>query len=115
MSTREAATMVYRVINPETITPTGGNVLVRKIEPETETKSGIVLAAIQEDMKDHREAVVLKVSKEVITEKGDRYPHTLQGGEKIMYQRRFGTDIGEDADGNTLMLLNEEHIDLIVG
>ena len=115
MSTRDAATMIYREVDPEAITPTGGNVLVRKIEPERQTTSGIHLAAIDEDMKAHREAIVLRVSKEIVTEKGDRYPHTLQGGEKIMYQRRFGTDIGEDADGNTLMLLNEEHIDLIVG
>ena len=78
------------------------------------TKSGITLN-VDKDMKAWREATVIKIGNIVISEDGEnRHPHETAPGDVIKYQYRFGEDIGLDADGETLMLIHEDNISLII-
>lgn len=88
------------------IRPLHDRVLVRRMEEETTTASGIVLPGSAAEKPNQGE--VLAVGKGRILESGDVRPMDVKVGDKVLFGQYAGTTV--KVDGEELLMMREEDI-----
>jgi chaperonin GroES len=86
--------------------PLADRVLVKPIEKEEKTKSGIYLPDTAKEKP--QEGEVLAVGPGRVSDKGDRIPMDLKVGDTVIYAKYGGTEI--KVDEVELMILRESDI-----
>jgi len=86
--------------------PLADRVLVKPIEKEEKTKSGIYLPDTAKEKP--QEGEVLAVGPGKIADDGKRIPLDIKVGDIVLYAKYGGTEI--KVDGNDLMILRESDI-----
>ena len=89
------------------IKPLGDRVVIKMVETEETTKSGIVLPGSAQE-KPHQGEVVAVGSGYVSQATGQRIPLEIKVGDKIVYGRNAG--IGVKFDGEELLLMSESEV-----
>src|SRR5215210_5105133 len=88
------------------IRPLGDRVVVKAVEREEQTKSGIYLPDTAQEKP--QEAVVLAVGPGKLLDNGSRTPIDLKEGDKVLFSKYSGTEIKQG--GEELMILRESDI-----
>ena len=97
-----------------TIQPLGDRVVVRPLEREQVTASGIVIPATAKEDKPS-EGEVLAVGPGALKEDGSRAPMDVAVGDKVLFGRYAGDDIKlKDSDGKDVEV-KVLHLDSILG
>ncbi len=91
------------------IKPLGERVVIKKLEAEEKTKSGIVLTGTAKERP--QEAEVVAVGPGAIVD-GNRVAMEVKVGDKILYSKYAGTEVKVDAEEYTI--LKQEDILAIV-
>jgi len=92
------------------IKPLYNNVLLKKVEADNKTKSGIIISQ-KEETEDY--AVVVAVSGDKEVKVNDKvYVMPLKKGDKVMYKKYSGTEIKDN--GEDYILIKAEDILAIV-
>jgi chaperonin GroES len=86
--------------------PLADRVLVKPMEQEQKTKSGIYLPDTAKEKP--QEGEILAVGPGKIAEDGKRIPMDLKVGDRVLYAKYGGTEI--KVDGEDLMILRESDI-----
>jgi chaperonin GroES len=86
--------------------PLADRVLVKPVEQETKTKSGIYLPDTAKEKP--QEGEVLAVGPGKMADDGKRIPMDLKVGDRVLYAKYGGTEI--KVDGEDLMILRESDI-----
>jgi chaperonin GroES len=86
--------------------PLADRVLVKPIEQETKTKSGIYLPDTAKEKP--QEGEILAVGPGKIADDGKRIPMDLKVGDRVLYAKYGGTEI--KVDGEDLMILRESDV-----
>jgi chaperonin GroES len=89
-----------------TLQPLADRVLVKPIEKEEKTKSGIYLPDTAKEKP--QEGEVLAVGPGKMTDDGKRVPPDLKVGDRVIYAKYGGTEI--KVDDEDLMILRESDI-----
>jgi chaperonin GroES len=90
--------------------PLGDKILVKRVEAETKTKSGIVLPDTAKEKP--RRGTVLAVGEGKRTDSGERAPVGVKKGDEVIFASYAGTEI--KIDGEELMIMSEEDVLAIV-
>lgn len=80
-------------------------VLIKKIEPETKTSSGLYLTHVQDEM---FKAAVIKVGKGKAVEGGTYIPLSVKEGDTVIYNPN--ATISVTLNGEKLLVIKEEDI-----
>lgn len=91
--------------------PLGDRVVVKPLEAETKTKSGIVLPDSAKEKPQQGEVVA--VGKGKLMENGTVVPLEVKVGDKILYGKYSGNEI-TTKDGDELLIIREEEILAII-
>jgi len=92
-----------------TIKPLGSRVVVKPIEQESKTKSGIIIPDTAKE-KSHQAEVIAVGPGEY--DDGKLVPMTLKVGDKVLYKEYAGDEF--KLDGEKVMVLKEEDIIAII-
>ena len=92
------------------IKPLGDRVLIKALEREEKTKSGIVLPDTAKEKP--QEGRVIAVGSGKMLDNGTKVALEVQVGQKVIFSKYAGTEI--KLDGEELMILNERDILAIV-
>ncbi len=92
------------------IIPLFDNVLIRPIEAEEKTSSGIILPDTAKEKPQMGEIIAVGPGK--ITPKGDKEPIVVKVGQKVMYKKWGGQEI--KVDGEEMMLVEQKDILAVV-
>jgi chaperonin GroES len=92
------------------IKPLGDRVLVKPLEREEKTKSGIVLPDTAKEKP--QEGRILAVGSGKMLENGTKVALEVQVGQKVIFSKYAGTEV--KVDGEELMILNERDVLAIV-
>jgi chaperonin GroES len=87
------------------VTPLFDNVLIRPLEAETKTSSGIILPDSAKEKPQMGEIVAVGKGK---IDDGKLVPVTVKVGQKVMYKKWGGTEV--KINGEELMLVEEKDI-----
>ena len=90
--------------------PLGDKILVKRVEAETKTKSGIVLPDSAKEKPTRGKVIALGDGKRL--ENGDRAPFSVKKGDEVLFTSYAGTEI--KVDGEELMIMSEDDILAIV-
>jgi len=90
--------------------PLGDKVLVKRVEAESKTKSGIVLPDTAKEKP--RRGKVLSVGEGKRLENGQRTPPSVKKGDEVIFSSYAGTEI--KIDGEELVIMSEDDILAIV-
>jgi chaperonin GroES len=90
--------------------PLGDKILVKRLEAETKTKSGIVLPDSAKEKP--KQGTVIAVGEGKRLENGNRAPVNVKKGDKIIFTSYAGTEI--KIDGEELMIMSEDDVLAIV-
>jgi len=90
--------------------PLGDKILVKRLEAESKTKSGIVLPDAAKEKP--RRGKVLAVGDGKRTDKGERVAVGVKKGDEVIFASYAGTEI--KLDGEELMIMSEEDILAVV-
>ena len=93
------------------ITPLGNRVVVKAIDAETTTKSGIVIPDTA-DKEKPQEGVVKAVGPGKLLEDGSRAPMEVKVGDRVLFSKYAPDEI--KVDGEELLILNEEDVKAII-
>ena len=91
------------------IKPLGDRVVIKKLEAETKTKSGIVLTGSAKEQP--QEAEVVAIGPGAVVD-GNRIPMEVAVGNKVLYSKYAGTDV--KVDGQEYIILKQDDILAIV-
>jgi len=91
--------------------PLGDRLIVRAVEEEETTASGIVLPDTAKEKP--QKGKVLAVGDGVVNEDGTRRPLDVDEGDEVLYSKYGGTDIV--VDGEDLLVLRESDVLAKVG
>jgi chaperonin GroES len=91
------------------IKPLGDRVVIKKLEAETTTKSGIVLTGTAKEQP--QEAEIVAVGPGAIVD-GNRIEMEVKVGDKVLYSKYAGTDV--KVDGEEYIILKQDDILAIV-
>ncbi|MCE9655905.1 co-chaperone GroES [Clostridium celatum] len=91
------------------IKPLGDRVVIKKLEAETTTKSGIVLTGSAKEQP--QEAEVVAIGPGAVVD-GNRIPMEVAVGNKVLYSKYAGTDV--KVDGQEYIILKQDDILAIV-
>ena len=92
------------------IAPLFDNVLIRPVEAETKTASGIILP---DSVKEKPQmGVVMAVGAGKVGPKGDKHPMVVKVGQKVMYKKWGGNEI--KVAGEEWTLVSQEDILAVV-
>lgn len=91
------------------IKPLGDRVVIKKLEAETTTKSGIVLTGTAKEQP--QEAEVVAVGPGAVVD-GNRVEMEVKVGDKVLYSKYAGTDV--KVDGEEYIILKQDDILAIV-
>ncbi len=92
------------------IKPLGDRVLIKALEREEKTKSGIVLPDTAKEKP--QEGKVLAVGSGKLLENGTKVALEVKVGQKVIFSKYAGTEV--KVDGEEMMILNERDILAIV-
>ena len=92
------------------IKPLGDRVLIKALEREEKTKSGIVLPDTAKEKT--QEGKVIAVGSGKTLDNGTKVALEVQVGQKVIFSKYAGTEV--KLDGEELMILNERDILAIV-
>ncbi|MHC1759409.1 MAG: co-chaperone GroES [Negativicutes bacterium] len=92
------------------IKPLGDRVLIKALEREEKTKSGIVLPDTAKEKP--QEGRVIAVGSGKMLDNGTKVALEVQAGQKVIFSKYAGTEV--KLDGEELMILNERDILAIV-
>ena len=92
------------------IKPLGDRVLIKALEREEKTKSGIVLPDTAKEKP--QEGRVIAVGSGKMLDNGTKVPLEVLAGQKVIFSKYAGTEV--KLDGEELMILNERDILAIV-
>lgn len=90
--------------------PLGDKVLVKRVEAETKTKSGIVLPDTAKEKP--KRGKVLAVGDGRRLENGERAPLTLKKGDEVIFTSYAGTEI--KIDGDEVLIMSEDDVLAVV-
>ncbi len=90
--------------------PLGDKILVKRLEAETKTKSGIVLPDSAKEKP--KQGTVIAVGEGKRLDDGTRAPFNVKKGDKVLFTSYAGTEI--KIDGEELMIMSEDDILAIV-
>lgn len=89
-----------------TFHPLGDRVVVKPIEREEKTKSGIVLPDTAKEKP--QEGEIIAVGPGRVSDEGKRIPMELKVGDRVVYSRYAGSEFKED--GQEYLILKETDI-----
>ena len=92
------------------IKPLGDRVLIKALEREEKTKSGIVLPDTAKEKP--QEGKVLAVGTGKVLDNGTKIPLEVKVGQKVIFSKYAGTEV--KVDGEEMMILNERDVLAIV-
>ena len=92
------------------ITPLFNNVLIKPLEAETKTASGIILPDSAKEKPQIGE--IMAVGDGEVTPKGDKIKMIVKVGQKVMYKKWGGNEV--KVDGKEWMLVEQKDILAIV-
>lgn len=92
------------------IEPLFDNVLIRPVEAETKTASGIILPDTVKEKP--QMGVIMAVGMGKVTPKGDKHPMVVKVGQKVMYKKWGGNEV--KIEGEEWTLVSQEDILAIV-
>lgn len=95
----------------KTIRPLGDRIVVKPIEREEVTKSGIVLPDTAKEKP--QMGVVLAVGPGKILDNGQRQPMDVQVGQTVLFAKYAGTEF--ELDGEDVLILRESDVMGILG
>ena len=90
--------------------PLGDKILIKRVEAESKTKSGIVLPDSAKEKP--RRGKVISVGEGKRLDNGSRAPIGVKKGDEVIFTSYAGTEI--KIDGEELMIMSEEDILAIV-
>jgi chaperonin GroES len=88
-------------IVPMNIQPLFDNVLIRPVEAETKTASGIILPDTVKEKP--QMGVIMAVGTGKVGPKGDKHPMLVKVGQKVMYKKWGGNEIKVEREEWTLV------------
>lgn len=91
------------------VKPLGDRVVIKKLEAEEKTKSGIVLTGAAKERPQEAEIVAVGPGK---VENGKRIEMEVKTGDKVLYSKYAGTEV--KVDGEEYIILKQEDILAIV-
>jgi len=99
--------MAETATTPKTnIRPLGDRVVVKAVEREGQTKSGIYLPDTAQEKP--QEAIVMAVGNGKLLDNGTRQPIDLKVGDRVLYSKYSGTEVKQLAD--EYLILRESDI-----
>jgi chaperonin GroES len=99
--------MAETATTPKTnIRPLGDRVVVKAVEREEQTKSGIYLPDTAQEKP--QEAIVMAVGNGKLLDNGTRQPIDLKVGDRVLYSKYAGTEVKQLAD--EYLILRESDI-----
>jgi chaperonin GroES len=90
--------------------PLGDKVLVKRVEAETKTKSGIVLPDSAKEKPKRGKVVAVGEGKRL--DDGTRSPISVKKGDEVIFTSYAGTEI--KLDGEELMIMSEDDVLAVV-
>lgn len=90
--------------------PLGDKVLVKRVEAESKTKSGIVLPDTAKEKP--KRGKILSVGDGRRLETGERAPFSVKKGDEVIFTSYAGTEI--KLDGEELIIMSEDDILAVV-
>src|SRR5882672_229932 len=90
--------------------PLGDKILVKRVEAETKTKSGIVLPDSAKEKPKRGKIISLGDGKRL--ESGERAPWNVKKGDEVIFASYAGTEV--KIDGEELMIMSEDDILAVV-
>ena len=90
--------------------PLGDKILVKRVEAETKTKSGIVLPDSAKEKPKRGKVIALGDGKRL--DSGERAPFTLKKGDEVLFTSYAGSEI--KIDGEELLIMSEDDILAVV-
>src|SRR4051812_37602578 len=90
--------------------PLGDKILVKRVEAESKTKSGIVLPDTAKEKP--KRGKVLSVGEGKRLDNGERAPVNVKKGDEVIFASYAGTEI--KLDGEELMIMSEDDVLAIV-
>ncbi|MEI6886929.1 MAG: co-chaperone GroES [bacterium] len=94
------------------LTPLGGNILVRGVEEETKTTSGIVLPdTIQKEKKQKGLIVALGTGK--LDKDGKKIAFNVKPGDTVIFKKYSPEEV--EVEGESYLIMSEDDILAVVG
>jgi chaperonin GroES len=90
--------------------PLGDKILVKRVEAETKTKSGIVLPDSAKEKPKRGKIIAVGDGKRL--ESGERAPFNVKKGDEVIFTSYAGTEI--KVDNEELMIMSEDDILAVV-
>jgi chaperonin GroES len=90
--------------------PLGDKILVKRVEAETKTKSGIVLPDSAKEKPKRGKIIALGDGKRL--ESGERAPWNVKKGDEVIFASYAGTEI--KIDNEEMMIMSEDDILAVV-
>jgi chaperonin GroES len=90
--------------------PLGGNILIKRVEAETKTKSGIVLPDSAKEKPKRGKVIAVGDGKRM--ESGERAPFTVKKGDEVLFTSYAGTEI--KLDGEEILIMSEDDVLAVV-
>jgi len=88
------------------IRPLGDKILVKRVEAEAKTKSGLYLPETAKEKP--QEATIIAVGDGKVLDSGERAPFQVKKGDKVLLGKWGGTEI--KIDDETLLIVTEDDI-----
>jgi len=92
--------------------PLSDRIVVKPIEREAKTASGIILPESAREKP--QEGEVIAVGPGARNEKGEHMPLDIKVGDIVLYAKYAGTEVKLDSDGQKLLILRESDILAVV-
>jgi chaperonin GroES len=90
--------------------PLGGNILVKRVEAETKTKSGILLPDSAKEKP--KRGTILALGDGKVLENGDKAKFTVKKGDEVLFTSYAGTEL--KIDGEVVLIMSEDDILAVV-
>jgi chaperonin GroES len=90
--------------------PLGDKILVKRVEAETKTKSGIVLPDSAKEKPKRGKVVALGDGRRL--DNGEKAPFSVKKGDEVIFTSYAGTEV--KIDGEELMIMTEDDILAVV-
>ncbi len=90
--------------------PLGGNILVKRLEAETTTKSGIVLPDSAKEKP--KRGTVQAVGDGKLLDNGEKSTFSVKKGDEVLFTSYAGTEV--KIDGDELLIMSEDDVLAVV-
>lgn len=90
--------------------PLGDKILVKRVEAETKTKSGIVLPDSTQEKPKRGKVIALGDGKRL--DNGEKAPFTVKKGDEVLFTSYAGTEI--KIDGEEVLIMTEDDVLAVV-